>query len=122
IRAIPGNPAQVILGQQATAEAIEAMTIKLGLDKPWYTQYFVYLKDTLTGDLGESLRTRAPVSEEIWPYLAGRLEFAIFAMVIAVVIGINAGIVSAWFQNLCFDYLAIMLAVDGVSMIFVCLG
>src|SRR5699024_4702657 len=69
------------------------------------SQYFVYLKDTLTGDLGESLRTRAPVSEEIWPYLAGTLELAIFAMVIAVFIGINAGIVSAWFQNSWFDYI-----------------
>jgi len=122
IRAIPGNPAQVILGQQATAEAIEAMTIKLGLDKPWYTQYFVYLKDTLTGDLGESLRTRAPVSEEIWPYLAGTLELAIFAMVIAVFIGINAGIVSAWFQNSWFDYIAMILALVGVSMPIFWLG
>lgn len=122
IRAIPGNPAQVILGQQATAEAIEAMTVKLGLDKPWYTQYFVYLKDTLTGDLGESLRTRAPVSEEIWPYLAGTLELAIFAMVIAVFIGINAGIVSAWFQNSWFDYIAMILALVGVSMPIFWLG
>src|SRR5699024_3650632 len=90
--------------------------IKLGLDKPWYTQYFVYLKDTLTGDLGESLRTRAPVSEEIWRYLAGTLELAIFAMVIAVFIGINAGIVYAWFQNSCLDYIAMILTLDGVSM------
>src|SRR5690625_4841797 len=67
IRAIPGNPAQVILGQQATKEAVAALTAKLGLDKPWYIQYFDYLKGVLTGDLGESLRTRAPVAEEVWP-------------------------------------------------------
>lgn len=122
IRAIPGNPAQVILGQQATAEAIEAMTVKLGLDQPWYTQYFVYLKDTLSGDLGESLRTRAPVAEELWPYLAGTLELAIFAMIIAIIVGINAGIVSAWFQNSWFDYIAMILALVGVSMPIFWLG
>src|SRR5699024_3770483 len=116
IRAIPGNPAQVILGQQATPEAIEAMTVKLGLDKPWYTQYFVYLKDTFSGDLGETLRTRDPVAEELWPYLAGTLELAIFAMIIAVVIGINAGIISDWLQNSWFDYTAMVLALVSVSM------
>ena len=57
IRAIPGNPAQIILGQQATKEAVEALTIKLGLDNPWYIQYFKYLGDLLKGDLGESMRT-----------------------------------------------------------------
>ena len=58
IRAIPGNPAQVILGQQATAEAVAAMNAKLGLDQPWYIQFFKYLGGILQGDLGESMRTR----------------------------------------------------------------
>src|SRR5699024_7195049 len=105
-----------ILGQQATAEAIEAMTIKLGLDKPWYTQYFVYLKDTLTGDLVESLRIRAPVSVEIWPYLAGTLVLAIFAMLIAVFIGINFVIVSALFHYSSFVYIYMILSLVDVSM------
>src|SRR5690625_5059261 len=122
IRAIPGNPAQVILGQQATAEAIEAMTVKLGLDKPWYTQYFVYLKEILSGDLGESLRTRAPVADEIWSYLAATLELAIFAIIIAIIVGMNAGIISAWFQNSWFDYTAMILALVGVSMPIFWLG
>ena len=61
IRAIPGNPAQIILGQQATKEAVEALTVKLGLDNPWYIQYFNYLGGILKGILGESMRTRTPV-------------------------------------------------------------
>ncbi|HLR72933.1 MAG TPA: ABC transporter permease [Pseudogracilibacillus sp.] len=122
IRAIPGNPAQVILGQQATAEAVEAMTVKLGLDKPWYTQYFVYLKEIVTGDLGESLRTRTPVAQEIWPYLAATLELAIFAIIIAIIVGVNAGIISAWFQKSWFDYTAMILALVGVSMPIFWLG
>lgn len=122
IRAIPGNPAQTILGQQATPEAVAALNAKLGLDQPWYTQFFSYLKGLFTGDLGESMRTRLPVADEIWPYLAATLELALFAMIIAVVIGINAGIISAWFQNSWFDYTAMILALVGVSMPIFWLG
>ncbi|MEK3936439.1 ABC transporter permease [Sporosarcina sp. FSL W7-1349] len=122
IRAIPGNPAQIILGQQATKEAVEALTVKLGLDTPWYIQYFKYLGGILTGDLGESMRTRMPVADEIWPYLAATIELTFFAIIIAVVIGINAGIISAWFQNSWFDYGAMIFALVGVSMPIFWLG
>ena len=122
IRAIPGNPAQVILGQLASKEAIEALENKLGLNQPWYTQYFDYLAGLLQGDLGESMRTVKPVAEEIWPYLAATMELAFFAIIIAVIIGINAGIISAWFQNSWFDYMAMVLALIGVSMPIFWLG
>lgn len=122
IRAIPGNPAQVILGQQASEEAVELLTAKLGLDNPWYVQYFHYLGGLLKGDLGESMRTRAPVADEIWPYLAATFELALFAIIVAIVVGINAGIVSAWFQNSWFDYAAMIFALIGVSMPIFWLG
>lgn len=122
IRAIPGDPAQVILGQQASEEAIKSLRTSLGLDNPWYIQYFDYLKGLVTGDMGNSLRTRSPVSEEIWPYLAATFELSLFAIIIAVVIGINAGIISAWFQNSWFDYTAMVLALIGVSMPIFWLG
>ncbi|WP_213423796.1 ABC transporter permease [Bhargavaea massiliensis] len=122
IRAIPGNPAQVILGQQASPEAVASLEAKLGLDQPWYTQYFEFLAGILTGDLGESLRTRAPVAQEIWPYLAATIELAVFAMIIAVIVGVNAGIISAWFQNSWFDYAAMVIALIGVSMPIFWLG
>ncbi|MBM7704440.1 ABC transporter permease [Metabacillus iocasae] len=122
IRAIPGNPAQVILGQLATKDAIETLTKELGLDQPWYVQYFNYLGGLLTGDLGESLRTKTPISEEIWPYLAATIELSVVALLIAVVIGVNAGIISAWFQNSWFDYIAMLLALIGVSMPIFWLG
>lgn len=122
IRAIPGDPAQVILGQLASKEAIEALRLKLGLDNPWYVQYFDYLTALLKGDLGESMRTVQPVSEEIWPYLAATFELALFAIIIAVIIGINAGIISAWFQNSWFDYAAMIIALIGVSMPIFWLG
>ncbi|HLG27176.1 MAG TPA: ABC transporter permease, partial [Paenisporosarcina sp.] len=122
IRAIPGDPAQVILGQQASESAILALRTKLGLDNPWYIQYFDYLKGLLTGDLGESMRTMNPVTDEIWTYLAATFELSLFAIVIAIIVGVNAGIISAWFQNSWFDYTAMILALVGVSMPIFWLG
>jgi peptide/nickel transport system permease protein len=122
IHAIPGNPAQVILGQRATKEAIATLTEQLGLNKPWYIQYFNYINELLHGDLGTSLRTRGPINHEIWPYLAATMELAFIAMLIAVVIGVNAGIISAWFSKSWFDYVAMVLALVGVSMPIFWLG
>ncbi|RFB09976.1 ABC transporter permease [Bacillus sp. HNG] len=122
LRLIPGDPADAILGEKASPAAKEALTQQLGLDEPWYTQYISYIGDLLQGDLGESLRTRSPISEEIWPFLAATFELALVAMIIAVVIGVNAGIISAWFQNSWFDYTAMVLALIGVSIPIFWLG
>lgn len=122
IRAIPGDPAQVILGQAASKEAIADLTKSLGLDQPWYTQYINYAGGLLTGDLGDSIRTKSPISEEIWPYLAATMELAFFAMLIAVIVGVNAGIISAWLQNSWFDYVVMIFALIGVSMPIFWLG
>ncbi|MTH55463.1 ABC transporter permease subunit [Bacillus mangrovi] len=122
IRAIPGDPAQVILGQRATEEAVRQLTAKLGLDQPIHIQYGSYLMDLLRGDLGESIRTGEQISKEIMPYLAATAELTIFAMIIAVVVGVNAGIISAWFQRSWFDYLAMVIALIGISMPIFWLG
>ncbi|MED3623777.1 ABC transporter permease [Neobacillus thermocopriae] len=122
IHAIPGNPAQVILGQRATAEAIATLTKELGLDRPWYIQYFDYLGQLFQGDLGTSLRTRGPINEEIWPYLGATFELTLVAMIIAVIVGVNAGIISAWFSKSWFDYAAMVFALIGVSMPIFWLG
>ncbi|MEK4031047.1 ABC transporter permease [Pseudobacillus sp. FSL P4-0506] len=122
IHAIPGSPAQILLGQQASPEAVAALTKEMGLDRPLYIQFIDYLKNLFTGDLGESFRTRSPISEEIWPYLAATIELALFAMIVAVVVGVNAGIISAWFQNSWFDYLLMIFALIGVSMPIFWLG
>lgn len=122
IRAIPGDPAHIILGQAATEESIKTLNTNLGLDQPWYTQYVKYIGGLLTGDLGQSLRTSSAISGEIWPYLAATFELAITAMIIAVFIGVNAGIISAWFQNSWFDYISMLLALIGVSIPIFWLG
>jgi peptide/nickel transport system permease protein len=122
IHAIPGNPAQIILGQQATKDSIAVLTKQLGLDQPLYVQFFKYVKELLSGNLGISIKSQTPINQEIWPYLAATAELAFVAMLIAVVIGVNAGIISAWFQNSWFDYAAMLLALVGVSMPIFWLG
>lgn len=122
IHAIPGDPAQVILGQRATKEAIATLTRELGLDRAWYIQYGDYIKSLLQGDLGTSLRTRGPINAEVWPYLAATIELTLVAMIVAIVIGVNAGIISAWFSNSWFDYVAMVLALVGVSIPIFWLG
>ncbi|WP_216831595.1 ABC transporter permease [Alkalihalobacterium elongatum] len=116
IHLIPGNPAQVILGEQATPQAIADLEERLGLNEPYMIQYGYYMKDLVQGDLGTSLRTKKPIAEEIWPYLAATIELTVFAMIFAIIIGVNAGIISAWKQNSWFDYLAMLIALIGVSM------
>ncbi|GIN88359.1 peptide ABC transporter permease [Heyndrickxia sporothermodurans] len=122
IHAIPGDPARTILGQLATKEAVAELTKQLGLDKPLFIQLFDYIKDLITGNLGTSLKTQAPISEEIWPYFGATVELAIVAMIIAIIIGVNAGIISAWFQNSWFDYVVMLIALIGVSMPIFWLG
>lgn len=116
VHLIPGNPAQVILGEAATQSAIEQLEANLGLNKPYAVQYGIYMMDLLQGDLGMSLRTKAPIVKEIWPYIAATFELTFFAMIFAIVIGVNAGIISAWKQNSWFDFLAMLVALIGVSM------
>lgn len=85
-------------------------------------QYARYIGDLLKGDLGTSIRTGAAITQEIKPYLFATLELAFFAMLIAVFVGVNAGIISAWFKNSVFDYIAMLVALIGVSMPIFWLG
>lgn len=116
IHLIPGNPAQTMLGEQATPEAIRDLEEKLGLNKPYLVQYGMYVKGLVQGDLGTSLRTKTPIAQELKPYLAATIELSIVAMLIATFIGVNAGIISAWKQNSWFDYTSMLIALIGVSM------
>lgn len=116
VHLIPGNPAQVILGQGATEAAIKELEDSMGLNEPYFVQYFIYLKGLLQGDLGTSLKTKTAIAKEIWPYIAATFELTFFAMLFAVFVGVNAGIISAWKQNSWFDFLAMFIALVGVSI------
>ncbi|WP_153731772.1 ABC transporter permease [Sporosarcina obsidiansis] len=116
IHAIPGDPATVILGDQATPETVADLKAEMGLDQPITTQYASYVKDIVTGDLGTSLKTKKPIKEEIIPYLMATVELMIISMVIAIIIGVNAGILAAWRRASWFDYSAMLIALIGVSI------
>jgi len=116
VHLIPGNPAQVILGESATEVAIQELEESMGLNEPYFVQYFLYLKGLLQGDLGTSLKMKTAIVKEIWPYIAATFELTFFAMLFAVFVGVNAGIISAWKQNSWFDFSAMLIALIGVSI------
>ncbi|PZD97361.1 peptide ABC transporter permease [Paenibacillus sambharensis] len=116
IHAIPGDPAEVILGEKASEESKQALRQELKLDEPLYVQYGDFLQKLVSGNLGTSIRTKEAISEEIMPYLAATLELTIVSMAFAVFVGVNAGIISAWKQNSWFDYASMLIALIGVSM------
>ncbi|WP_068498576.1 ABC transporter permease [Paenibacillus kribbensis] len=122
IHAIPGDPAETILGDKATEQSKQALREQLGLDKPWLQQYGAYLGELAHGDLGDSIRTRQPIAREMVPYLAATLELTVASMFFAIVVGMNAGIVSAWKRNSWFDYVSMVIALVGVSMPIFWLG
>lgn len=116
VHLIPGNPAQTILGEKATQESIAELEETMGLDESLIVQYGTYITELVQGDLGTSLRTKSEISSEIYPRLAATFELTFFAMLFAIFVGVNAGIISAWWQNSWLDFLAMMIALIGISM------
>lgn len=113
---IPGDPAQLMLGEAASAEAVAALRTELGLDKPLLVRYGIFLKQLLQGDLGTSYLQRAPVLKLIVDRLPATLELTLFAMFVGSVIGVVAGIISATKQHSLLDYTAMFISILGVSM------
>lgn len=116
VRAIPGDPAQIMLGQQATQEQVQQIRENMGLDKPIFVQYGLFLKDALRGDLGDSIVTGRPVTTELLTRLPATLELTAFAMLIAILVGVPVGVISAVRQYSLLDKSTSVLALTGISM------
>lgn len=116
IRLIPGDPAQIKLGEKGTEEDLERMRKELGLDKPLYIQYWMYLKRLLRGDLGRSIRTNNKVTNEIKTSFPATIELTVLSMIIASIIGIFLGVISAVKQYTWIDNLSMVGALVGISM------
>jgi peptide/nickel transport system permease protein len=116
VRAIPGDPAQIMLGQQATQAQIQQVRENMGLDKPIFVQYGLFLKDALRGDLGDSTVTGRPVTTELMVRLPATFELTAFAMLIAVLVGVPVGVISAVKQYSLLDKTTSVLALTGISM------
>lgn len=116
---VPSNPEAANLSQTALndPEVVAAYRAKWGLDKPLWEQYGIYIKNILVNqDMGTSIRTGRPVLDELKQYFPATLELSFFAMLIAIVLGIAFGVVSAIFQNKPVDQILRTVSVSGVSL------
>jgi len=115
-RLLPGDPARVIAGVLASPEDVERIRQQMGLDKPLWVQYGNFLGSLLRLNLGTSAHTNAPVIEEIGSRLPYTIELAVVALVLAVTIGVLAGVAAALRRNTMLDLLISSFSVFGVSM------
>ena len=116
IEMIPGDPVTLMLGEHATREAVEQVRHALGLDRPLLVRYAQYLGKLVRGDLGRSIREGRQVSQELADVWPATLELTLAALVIAVLAGVGAGIISAVWPNSPFDALARVGSLFGLSM------
>ena len=111
-----GDPAAVRLGQRADAESIAKMRHAMGLDRPLAVQYLDFLRHAVTGDLGRSYRSNAPVSSEVMARFPATIELAIASIMIGAAIGLAAGTIAAVRRHSLFDYASTFSALIGVSI------
>ena len=116
IRLIPGDPARIIAGLLASDDEVRRLRVELGLTQPLYVQYLIFFTGLLHGNLGLSAATRAPVLEEIALRLRPTVLLAVSSIAVATLVGLAAGIISATRRYSILDYLAMTLAVLGVSI------
>ncbi len=112
----PGDPATIIGGPTATEADLEAIREDMGLNRPVLVQYFDYLRGVLQGDLGYSFQNSQSVSHAIATRFPNTLNLAIASMIVAVIIGVTAGIISAIKQNSWFDLSSTTIALAGISI------
>lgn len=115
-RVIPSDPVALLAGETASREQIEALRAKLGLDRPLIVQLLDYYWQLLHGDLGTSIFTTRPVSEDLLARLPATVELTILAMILAVVIGIPFGVLSALKRNSLLDHALRIVSVGGLAM------
>ncbi|MFC1460790.1 ABC transporter permease [Microvirga arabica] len=113
---LPGDPVLTMAGEERDPQVLEYLRQKYRLDDPIPVQYFAWIGSALTGNLGISLRTDIPVLDLIMSKLPVTLELAIMAMIVALAIGIPAGIISAVKKGTAVDYTANVIALSGLSI------
>ena len=116
IHLIPGDPAQAMLGEAAPQADVEELRHRLGLDRPLIEQYGVFLRGLTKGDLGTSLRTGQPVTDQIVERMPATFELAAAAMLVAIAFAIPLGIIAAVRRGTAIDHAAMTLSLAGVSV------
>jgi peptide/nickel transport system permease protein len=121
-RLTPGDPARIILGEKATAEAVQELRQALGLDEPLPVQFVRYVGRALRGDLGRSIQSNERVTADLATRFPATVELTLAAMLIATAVGVATGVVAAMRQHSWFDGLSMAAALFGFSMPIFWLG
>src|SRR5215203_3830795 len=116
IRALPGGPAQALLGERATEESIAQIEREYGLDKPIYVQYWRYVKTVGELDFGQSVTTRRAVTEELRQKFPATVELALAAMIFSTFLGVPLGFFAAKRYGGVFDNSSLVASLIGVSI------
>jgi peptide/nickel transport system permease protein len=116
IHLIPGDPARVILGEEATPQAYEALRQQLNLDKPIIVQYLMWMGNVLQGNLGMSIISHVPVSQLIAQRLPATIELTVGTFLVALLIAFPTGILAAVRRGKIADYTSTFLALGGMSI------
>jgi peptide/nickel transport system permease protein len=116
IRALPGGPAQSLLGERATESTVREIEEQYGLDDPIHVQYFRYVENVVSGDFGTSIRSRRPVSDELSERFPATIELALAAMLFSVLLGIPLGFFAAKRYGTIFDHGSLLASLLGVSI------
>ena len=112
---VPGDPARIMMGQRGDPDTLLRIRQDLGLDLPLTKQYTKFIGELLRGDLGMSYRSNQPVAQAIGERFSATLRLSLWAMLLAISIGLVAGVISAAKQYSAFDYTAMIIAISGVS-------
>jgi peptide/nickel transport system permease protein len=115
VRSLPGGPAIALLGERANAESVEAIERELGLDQPLIFQYGRYLRNLVSGNLGNSVRTRQPVMDELLTRFPATVELGVTAILFAVLIGVPLGFLAAKRYQGVLDQGSLVVSLIGIS-------
>lgn len=116
VRALPGDPARALAGEEADPATVQAVRADLGLDEPVLVQYGTFVANVFKGDLGESIRTGTPVSDLLATTLPVTLWLSLYAVTIAIVVGIFAGVVAAVYRGRWPEWVANGFTLVGLSV------
>ncbi len=115
LQVVPGDPARAMAGIEADEKDVQAIRHQLGLDRPIYVQYGIFLKNVARGNFGESIRSRDDVIKQIWPRFLNTLRLSMASICISIIVGIVAGVIAATRKNTGVDYATMGLILLGIS-------
>jgi len=116
VHLVPGDPAMVMLGSDATPQQLQMLKTQMGLDRSLPEQFAVWVREVLRGNLGESFFLGRPVAQALMERLPATMQLALLALLFSLLIGIPAGILAAVRQNTWWDQMVMVTAMGGISI------